>query len=163
LLYFTATASSAELEKETRREYTLADLESLVKDPKLEIHVAIDAGSPQAKQDATGFLYKYPGKHGATIIRNEAQITPDPDPDTNKTVFAELKEIGVEKVIGYQPKYWDLVCEELCGLGHSQMQGRVVVLEKDAYMRKWGPKPKAASTAAGIGNAPTLVSAAASR
>ena len=165
LLYLTATRSSAELEKQTRHQYTLAELEALVKDPKIEVHIAIEAGSPQVAQDSTGLLYKYPGKHGGTIIRNEAQITSELDPDTNKTVFAELKEIGVETVVAYQPKFWELVCEELCGQGHYTMQDRVVVLEKDAYMQKWGPKPKMASAGASKapGDEPAIVSVGTAR
>ncbi len=149
VIYLTATTSSSELEKQTRREYSVDELQSiLVKDPKKEMRIAIDATSPNAVQDSSGIRYKQPGKHGATIIRDGAIINIDPDPDDEKqrTVFQELKDISVDKVVAYEPKNWDLVCAELCGVGHSEMKGTVIVLEADEYQKKYGPHPATAAT-----------------
>ncbi len=157
VIYLTATTSSTELEKQSRREYSLAEMETLLKDPKNEMRIAIDASSPHAEQDANGFLYKYPDKskkkRGATIIREHAVI-PLVDEDTGKPIVQELREIGVENVVAYAPKYWDIVCAELCGVGHSKMKGSIIVLERDEYEKKYGTP---ATTAAG---APSIVAVA---
>lgn len=148
VIYLTATTSSAELEKQTRREYSLTELQSVLKDPKKEMRIAIESSSPHAVEDSTGIRYKYPGKRGSTIIRNGAIINTSPDEESQKTVFQELSEIGVDKVVAYEPKNWDLVCAELCGVGHSEMKGTVIVLEPDEYRKKYGPHPATAAARA---------------
>ncbi len=149
VIYLTATTSSAELEKQSRREYSVDELQSiLVKDPKKDMRIAIEPSSPHAWQDPDGAIrYKFPGKRGKTIIRNGSLIPIDVDDETQKTVFQGLKEIGVDKVVAYEPKNWDLVCAELCGVGHSDMKGTVIVLEPDEYQKKYGPHPATAANA----------------
>src|SRR5207244_3425036 len=67
-----------------------------------------------------------------TIVRS----TPGFNALTKENV-AKLKAAGVTEVTAYEPGYWDLVCEELCGQGHYTMQGKLVVLDQEAYSKQF--------------------------
>jgi cytochrome c oxidase subunit 2 len=47
------------------------------------------------------------------------------------------REVWVEK----HPKYWDIVCAELCGNSHTSMAGRLYVVSDEDYA-KWQKDPK---------------------
>ena len=63
--------------------------------------------------------------------------------------FASTAVPGTRPVTAYEPGYWELVCEELCGQGHYTMQGRVIALDSEEYRQKFqggympGPTPTA--------------------
>jgi heme/copper-type cytochrome/quinol oxidase subunit 2 len=65
----------------------------------------------------------------ATIVRNENALTADN--------IAKLKKAGITQVTVYEPGFWDLVCEELCGQGHATMRGQIFVLDSDEYNKKF--------------------------
>ena len=44
---------------------------------------------------------------------------------------------ATHEVTAYDPGYWELICEELCGQGHYTMQAKVFVLEQDDYNKKF--------------------------
>jgi cytochrome c oxidase subunit 2 len=50
--------------------------------------------------------------------------------------FAVLADTGQEKWIEKHPKYWDVVCAELCGNGHTNMAAQLWVVSEEDYA-KW--------------------------
>jgi heme/copper-type cytochrome/quinol oxidase subunit 2 len=137
---FTALMTSKQREQQSRRIYKLDELAAtFAKTPSFEINVAINKDSPGAIEDSRKkgeFLYVEDPKatKPKTIVRNDRAITPD--------VIEKLKAAGVTEVTAYEPGYWDLVCEELCGQGHATMQGKLVVLDNDEFKRQFEtPKP----------------------
>ena len=87
-------------------------------------------------------------KEKVTLATQGFQITPD--------VADDLKANGFTEVQVYVPKYWDLVCEELCGAGHTKMQGKLVVLEPEEYKRRFGRRD--GPTTAPAATQPTIAS-----
>jgi len=134
---FVAEKSSEEFEKPTRKVYTLDDLEKLLADGDWQAIVGPD--SPKAFHERRGrhdWLYK---DADGTIVRNGGVISSAAD-ETGKTTIQRLRAIGVTQIEAFKPKYWDLICEELCGQGHYTMTDKVIVLEDDAYRKKYGPQ-----------------------
>jgi hypothetical protein len=77
-------------------------------------------------------------KEKVTLATHGFQVTPE--------IADDLKAAGFTEVQVYVPKYWDLVCEELCGAGHTKMQGKLVVLEPAEWNRRFG-RPTGPTTA----------------
>jgi heme/copper-type cytochrome/quinol oxidase subunit 2 len=50
-------------------------------------------------------------------------------------VLQRLRDTGVEEIVAYG--VYDLVCAELCGLGHSRMQGQFVVADPEEYRQRF--------------------------
>lgn len=154
-LVFVAEKSSAEFEKLTDRQYSLEELAPLIATEDWQI--VVGPTSPKAFHERHGhrdWLYK---DADGTIIRNGSLIPSAPD-ETGKTVIQKLRAIGVTQIEAFKPKYWDLVCGELCGQGHYTMQDKVIVLEDAAYRKKYGPNATAAApavTVAAAAGAPT--------
>ncbi len=145
-IVFTATMTSKQREQVSRRTYKIDELEKMFDAPvPPEMTVVITKDSPGAVKDPKREEYLYVEDPKApkpkTIVRNEKGLTKDS--------VAKLKTAGVPEVTAYEPGYWELVCEELCGQGHYTMQGRVIVLDSDEYRQKFqggftpGPSPTA--------------------
>jgi len=141
---FTATMTSKQREEVSRRSYKIDELEKMFSGPVApEVVVVITKDSPGAVKDPKKEEYLYVEDPKApkpkTIVRNEKGLT--------KESVAKLKAAGVPEVTAYEPGYWELVCEELCGQGHYTMTGRVIVLESEEYRQKFqggfmpGPSP----------------------
>lgn len=130
LIYFTANMSTKEREALSRQEYKIDDLiEALKKPENKDLTIAIDASTPGAELDAASKQYLYRDKEKKTIIRAARTISP--------ATAQKLKEAGVQAVVAYLPGYWDLVCEELCGQGHSTMQGKLNIVDNDEYVKRF--------------------------
>ena len=56
------------------------------------------------------------------IVRDNYPVTPE--------TINDLRAAGIKKVTAKVPFYWDIVCEELCGNGHANMQGKLAVVEE---------------------------------
>ena len=138
---FTATMTSKEMESVTRREYPIDEVITMLKNPaNKELTIAIEEGMPGAenyKPPRGSAFMRYADPEKRTIVRHAGTITPD--------VAAKLKTAGVAKVTAYLPGYWDLVCEELCGEGHSKMQGQVIVVSQQEYDAMMRDKPSGAA------------------
>ena len=80
------------------------------------------AGGPNDKER---WRNKLSDAEKKSIVRHGGTITPE--------VAQKLKTAGVTEVTAYLPGYWDLVCEELCGEGHSKMQGQLIVLDQKEF------------------------------
>lgn len=140
-VYFTATKTSAAREAETRRTYN--DLTQLAADLALpenkELAVYIDEQTPGMNYDQRNKRYRYVDAKNATIVGNGQSLTVDR--------IEKLKAAGITQVSVYQPGYFDVVCEELCGQGHYTMQAKLVVLDNDKYAEKYEGKKPAPTTA----------------
>ena len=137
-LVFTPTMTSKQREDASKREYTIAELTKLFDQsmpPELNVIITKDSqGAIEDPRKKGEYLYVEDPKatRPKTIVRNTAGFN-----TLSKENIAKLKTAGVEKVTAYEPGYWDLVCEELCGQGHYTMQGRLVVLDSDEYNKKY--------------------------
>jgi heme/copper-type cytochrome/quinol oxidase subunit 2 len=142
LINFTATTTSKSLEENPANRMTfknLDDLATTIKQPQnKELLIAVskesqplagDAKSPGAAFDARAREWKYNDKAGETIVRQGQPLTDDR--------IAALKAIGVKEITVYRPGYFDLVCEELCGQGHSKMQGQVIIVTPEEYAEQF--------------------------
>lgn len=131
-LYFQATRSSAELERASRRPYSLEELDASLKQNKSFIVViGPETAGANERVDRRHHIHywRYADKAGETIIRDGAPITADAIP--------ALKAAGIAQVTAYQPQFFELVCEQLCGAEHYTMQDRVIVLEDDEFRKKY--------------------------
>jgi heme/copper-type cytochrome/quinol oxidase subunit 2 len=144
-LSFTATTTSKQREQESRRMYTIEELaKRFAKFPKTEMSIAISKDSPGAIKDSRRDEYLYAenpaAKRPVTIIRNDRALTPE--------VIEKLRAAGIKQVMAYEPGYWDLVCEELCGQGHYTMQNRLVVLDNAEYQKQFETPKSSGNVAA---------------
>jgi heme/copper-type cytochrome/quinol oxidase subunit 2 len=131
---FTAKTTSKERADKSRRKYSIDELTAAfdrVDAP--DLRVTIDAQSKGAIKDPAAktetYLYGTATTKPATIVRNDMPLT--------KERVKQLKDNGITEVVAYDPGYWELVCEELCGLGHFKMRGEVYVLSQDEYRTKF--------------------------
>jgi heme/copper-type cytochrome/quinol oxidase subunit 2 len=151
-IMFTAVMTSREREQASARKYKLDELaEALSRITTKDLELRIDEGTnnPAAEKDKTGWRFvdpKDPRKN--TIIR--ADSTFPGDAGARAAVIQKLRDAGVTEVTAYQPGAWELVCEELCGQGHTTMRGEVIVLDDPIYQEKFEKK----KTAAGPTTAP---------
>jgi len=49
----------------------------------------------------------------------------------------KLKLAGIESIKAYRPANLEVVCNQLCGLGHSLMKADIVVLSQGEYHRRF--------------------------
>jgi heme/copper-type cytochrome/quinol oxidase subunit 2 len=144
---FTANMTSKEREQISRRQYKIDEMEKMFARPAPpELTVVITKDSPGAVKDPKREAYLYVEDPKAakpkTIIRSEQPLTAQR--------VEQLKKAGITEVSAYEPGYWELICEELCGQGHYTMTGRVVVLDSEEYRQRFqgGFRPGAAPTTA---------------
>ena len=143
---------------------------------KLNDRLWVDRDTKGASQDAeqtytvpdpvnpSTVSYERVGKLGTlrTLVerRFAAQNVAAPTPDQYDTELQKLrddfKKAGTTELTVVQP--WEIVCAELCGQGHSQMKGELIVLSGQQYINfihKDNPptspttQPTAAPTVAG--------------
>ena len=105
--------------------------------PAPELNVIIDKDSVGAIEDPRKkgtYLYVEDPKAAKpkTIARGTAGFN-----TLSKENVAKLKAAGITEVKAFEPGYWDLVCEELCGQGHYSMQGKIIVLDSAEYNKQF--------------------------
>ncbi len=131
---FTATMTSKELEKASRRKYTVPELQQIFSSQPLSEYVAIitetehTQGAEDYKPQRGPRFWRYKDAENKTIVRDGGQITAEN--------LVKLKEAGVTEIFANEPGYWDLVCEELCGEGHATMKGQLIVLTQEEFNAK---------------------------
>jgi cytochrome c oxidase subunit 2 len=133
-IVFTPTMSSQQREKLSRHPYKVDDLiATFAANPNAELTVVVTKDSPGAIKDPKRDQYLYVEDPKATkpktIVRDAGVLT--------KENVAKLKAAGITEITAFEPGYWELVCEELCGQGHSKMTNKVFVLEKDEFNKKF--------------------------
>jgi hypothetical protein len=135
--------SSKDREVASRRKYTIDELENAYKiAPNSQFTAVVteelhtEGAALSAPPAGGAAVWRYANKDGSTIVRNGGPIP--------IAAVKKLKDAGVKEINAFEPGYWDLVCEELCGQGHSTMQGRVIIVDNDEYVKQFEtPKPKA--------------------
>jgi heme/copper-type cytochrome/quinol oxidase subunit 2 len=157
-IMFTAVMTSREREQASARKYKLDELaEALGRITTKDLELRIDETTkhPAAEKDKTGWRFidpKDPKKN--TIIR--ADSTFPGDAEARAAIIQKLRDAGVTEVTAFQPGAWELVCEELCGQGHTTMRGEMIVLDDPIYQEKFEKK----KTAAGPTSAPARLARA---
>jgi len=73
------------------------------------------------------------GKGFPELQQNGALVT---DPDGVSRIVSQLRSAGVTRVRGHVPFYWEIVCAQLCGNGHSNMEGKLYVLDQNEWSAK---------------------------
>jgi hypothetical protein len=133
---FTAKTTSKEMADKSRRVYSIDELIKWYNDvdaPDLRVVVTKDSKGairdPAAKTESYLYAKSPATTKPVTIVRNDMPLT--------KERVAQLKEAGVTEVTAYDPGYWELICEELCGLGHSKMINQVYVLSSEEYKARF--------------------------
>jgi heme/copper-type cytochrome/quinol oxidase subunit 2 len=153
-IFFTATQSSKDLEDPTRRKYSLDELQAAV-DVKIAAPIyraIIPAGSEEKYSATTTHTVKKQKRQGTKVVTVEeevsekTQVVKDQDQLTIERI-GDLRKLGIREIDAYRVKMWDLVCEELCGNGHTKMQGYLIVLEPDEYAKKYEGKSVFPATA----------------
>jgi heme/copper-type cytochrome/quinol oxidase subunit 2 len=134
-IVFTATMSSRQREEQSRRKYTVDELQATYQsNPGAEFTLIVSEeekteGAELYKPPRGASYWRYKDKENRTIVRHGATLSRDS--------VDKLKEAGIAEVYAFQPGYWELVCEELCGMGHFEMRGQVRVLEQDEYNQRF--------------------------
>jgi cytochrome c oxidase subunit 2 len=130
-IVFTATMTSKEREAASRRKYTVDELLAIYQaNPAsaytLSLSETEKTEGAEMYKPRTGASYlRYKDKDNKTIVRNGAALSAE-----NLT---KLKEAAVKEIWAFEAGHWEVVCEELCGMGHSQMSGQVIVLDSKEY------------------------------
>ena len=156
-LHFVATTTSKSIENDpdNRKTMSLDEFKLMLKEPENQsLAIVIDEKSePKAADSKSAGAYfdkkagewKYSRlsddkKKAETIVRDRQPLSEDR--------ITALKDIGVKQITICKPGYFDLVCAELCGVGHSKMQGQVIVVEPDEYAEMFEAKPDTDSASA---------------
>jgi heme/copper-type cytochrome/quinol oxidase subunit 2 len=148
IIDFTAVDSSTNHEKPTYRKCTADELLTLSKDPaysKLTLVLTKETGAPFYKPRRGAGYYRLATKDGDTIATDQTVLSTD--------IAQQIKDAGITDVTVYIPWRWDLVCEELCGQGHTTMQANVRIVENEEYEAMKLDQPYAAPTAAPVATA----------
>lgn len=157
-IYFQAEKSSAELEKASVRSYPIAELVVklqqtrafvLPTDPLGLVAVVPAGAEPVTYKAVKTVKKKVAGKMKETT---EEVDVPVADGDTlNQELVMALQKEGKVKEITCKTVYtWDLVCQELCGNGHGNMKGTLVVLEPGEYAKQFEGKTGDAAPATAL-------------
>jgi hypothetical protein len=103
--------------------YTLKDLDDFLA-RKIDVMAIVNKNTPGAEFHSPGHrkpkYWRLTNKDGDTLLTNGMLITPE--------VLASARARGITALTA--TIYYDLVCEELCGMGHAKMQGKVIVLDE---------------------------------
>lgn len=133
-ILFTPVMTSKQREESTLKEYDIDQLASIFSDrkpPSMNIRIT-DKSAGAIKDDKGDYLYATDAKGADAIARNDQSLSAD--------VIAKLKSAGVKKAWAYETGEWELVCEELCGSGHTTMRNDIVVLDQDEYAKRFEGK-----------------------
>ena len=130
-IVFTATMTSKEREAASRRTYTVDELLAVYQaNPASSYTLSLTEtekteGAEMYKPQRGASYLRYKDKDGKTAARNGALLSAE--------TLTKLKGAGVKEIWAFEAGHWELVCEELCGMGHSQMSGQVIVLDSKEY------------------------------
>jgi heme/copper-type cytochrome/quinol oxidase subunit 2 len=132
---FTPTLTTAELEAGSRETIGLDELQQRLAGPDPNVWVIdINAGTPGAVQDKTGWRYASgTGKKAATIIRDQMAFA--------STVPDRLKAIGINHVTLHRHQPFEIACAQLCGAQHYTMRGELIVLSQAEFDRRFPAWP----------------------
>lgn len=144
-LYFTPTQTSAEYEKASqanKKEYTLDEARKLVSyGINLRIIVPEDpaAAANYAYTTEREVTKRVRGKLEKSIEKTDVQLATG-ERVTIAILDALVAKGALQKFTAYSFHEWELVCEELCGNGHTSMRGMVLVIDQKEYAEKFEGK-----------------------
>jgi cytochrome c oxidase subunit 2 len=72
----------------------------------------------------------------ALVTGAEYRLAAD-DRIVSAAVVGDLKATGAASVMAYRPAHLEAVCNQLCGVGHSQMKTEIVILSQAEYHRRF--------------------------
>jgi heme/copper-type cytochrome/quinol oxidase subunit 2 len=133
---FTPTVTTKELEAASRENISIDELIDRLKDPaNADLAVDIDATSPGAQRDKTGWRYvdSLKKKRPSTIIRDGVWFAPG--------VAEKLKAAGITRVSVHLPRPFEVACAQLCGAQHYTMRNELIVLSQEAFDKKFPAAP----------------------
>lgn len=139
-----AQTLSAERAKQSRRRYSLDQLNSLLRDPvtsdrRIYISAADAAQGAENSRSGWRFATTDSDHHKITIIRDGMGFVVSSDP--RQDTISRLRAIGVKTVVAYRPGYYDIVCQQLCGQGHYTMHAKLYVITNAEYEKKYETIP----------------------
>ena len=125
---FTPTVTTAEREAASRRTVSVDDLPpGVVAD--------VGPGSPGAVHDKFGWRYV-----DSATKRRPTTIVRDGNP-LPAGAGAKLRAAGITSVTVHAPAPFEVVCGQLCGVGHSQMRAELVVLSQAEFDQRFPAAP----------------------
>ena len=129
-LVVTPTETTVDLERASGRTVPVGQVPA---DAVLDI----GPDSPGAVHDKYGWRYVDSAKKRkpATIVRDGNVLAPG--------VADKLAAAGIPTVTCHTPHPFEIVCAQLCGVGHSQMRGELIVLSQAEFDRKYPAAPHA--------------------
>ncbi len=133
---FTPTITTKELESASKQSLSIDELIQKLADPaSADLTIDIDAGSPGAERDKTGWRYvdSIKKKKPATIIRDGMEFADG--------VADKLKAAGINRVNVHKPAPFEIACAQLCGGQHYTMRGEMVVLSQEEFDRRFPAAP----------------------
>jgi heme/copper-type cytochrome/quinol oxidase subunit 2 len=132
---FTPTITTAELEAGSRETVRLEELASRLTHADANAWVIdINAGSPGAVQDKTGWRYASGlGRKAVTIIRDQMAFAP--------MVVDRLRAIGINQVTIHRHQPFEIACAQLCGAQHYTMRGELIVLSQAEFDKRFPALP----------------------
>ncbi|QOV91314.1 cytochrome c oxidase subunit II transmembrane domain-containing protein [Humisphaera borealis] len=167
LLYFTPTQTSAEYQKASeaanKREYTIDEAKDLVA-YGLNLRILVPEDPAQAAEYAYStereVTKRVRGKMEKVIEKVDVQLA-NGDRLTNALIEGLKAKGTLKKFNAYAYQEWELVCEELCGNGHTGMRGSVLVIDAKEYSEKFEGKAPAAAPTTALPATPVVARAAA--
>ena len=123
----TPTATTADLERASRRTVSVDAL-------PVDAVADIEPGPP-AVHDKTGWRYVDSAKkrRPATIVRDGYPVPADAGP--------KLRAAGITAITVHTPAPFEVVCAQLCGIGHSKMRAELIVLSQAEFDRRFPAFP----------------------
>ena len=124
----TPTVTTAELERASRRTVSVDAI------PPGSV-ADIGPDSVGAHQDKFGWRYVDDPKkrRPTTIVRDGYPLPPDAGP--------KLRAAGITAITVHTPAPFEVVCAQLCGIGHSQMRAELIVLSQAEFDRRFPAAP----------------------
>ncbi len=126
----TPTTTTADLERASRRTVSVDEL-------PLDAVADIDEHSVGAVKDKTGWRYADPKSR-----RKLASLQRDGYP-LAAGVGPKLKGVGIASITIHTPQPFEVVCAQLCGIGHSKMRAELIVLSQAEFDRRFPAVPHA--------------------
>jgi heme/copper-type cytochrome/quinol oxidase subunit 2 len=125
---FTPTTTTADLERASRQ---TVSVDALPADAVADI----GPDSLGAVRDKTGWRYvdSAKKKRPTTIVRDGYPLGPD--------AGSKLRAAGITTITVHTPAPFEVVCAQLCGVGHSRMRGELVVLSQAEFDRRFPASP----------------------
>ena len=140
----TPTVTSKSLEQS--QIVSLDALPAMLADPATaELVVEIDDTAPGAAKQktlpasASSSGWRYVDTAGHTILYDGRGLPRDPE--IQAAMIDRLRAAGTTRLRIHVPVYFEILCAQLCGEGHTTMEAKVVVLDQTTWSKQFEPAP----------------------